>query len=512
MAETAEIREARRALGRQLAGFRQAAGYNQYQFAPLTHYGRSTIANVEVGRQNVPRSFWERADLALAASGSLAAQYDDLALLVQQHRRELARSRAVKRPITNEEGSGSSPGLAVYDDGSAAITSIEAVVAALGRTEARPVGFGEPEASPVPTRRELLGYFGAALAAVGLEQFPDVQQAKRPRVVEALEVTGQAQSSGIEELDGLLSIVGHYRQTFRSTPPAALYNELLGVRAYASTLINNAHAASNRLDLLVATGWLSNLLALVTHDLNDRAAALVWCADAERHSRKAGHPELAGWAAQTRVLMSFYDGHSGEAVAHAQRGQHLVPLGSVVHAKLLAQEMRAWALLGKPEKVSSTRRRAEKAIAALPSRMPPRGAFSISLADDPPYTATSLLLLGRNKEAAEATRRVISTFYGSTGGDGRGEHPSGFACTHLILALALTRLGELDEAYRAGCMAVAAPRLIWSVDRLAGKLDRALTHGFADTFEARDYHERYVALVQQRSAQDRLTRSDPSFS
>jgi len=145
--------------------------------------------------------------------------------------------------------------------------------------------------------------------------------------------------------------------------------------------------------------------------------------------------------------------------------------------------------------------------------MPSRGAFSINLADDPPYTATSLLLLGRNKEAAEATRRVIATFYGSTAGKGGGEHPSGFACTYLILALALARLGELDEAYRAGCMAVAAPRLVWSVDRLAGKLDQALTHGFADTVEARDYHERYVALVQHRSsARDGLTRSDPSFS
>jgi hypothetical protein len=40
-----EIMAARKALGRLLAGYRKAAGLNQYQLAPHTLYGRSTIAN-----------------------------------------------------------------------------------------------------------------------------------------------------------------------------------------------------------------------------------------------------------------------------------------------------------------------------------------------------------------------------------------------------------------------------------------------------------------------------------
>lgn len=50
-----DVEQARRTLGRQLALLRKAVGYSQHQFAPLTSYGRSTIANVEVGRQRVPR-------------------------------------------------------------------------------------------------------------------------------------------------------------------------------------------------------------------------------------------------------------------------------------------------------------------------------------------------------------------------------------------------------------------------------------------------------------------------
>ncbi|MGH3614391.1 MAG: hypothetical protein ACRDRK_17740 [Pseudonocardia sp.] len=110
------------------------------------------------------------------------------------------------------------------------------------------------------------------------------------------------------------------------------------------------------------------MLALVTHDLDDRAASLVWCADAERRGREAHYPELEGWASHTRVLMSFYGGQAREAVTHAQRGQKLAQLGTVAHAKPVAQEMRAWALLGNSDKVSSTRWRAAEAIAKAPSQ------------------------------------------------------------------------------------------------------------------------------------------------
>src|SRR5215475_3236828 len=82
---------ARQALGRLLAGYRKAAGLNQYQLAPLTHYGRSTIANVETGRQNVPRDFWERTDRAVNAGGRLLAASERLDMLVRQQREETAR-------------------------------------------------------------------------------------------------------------------------------------------------------------------------------------------------------------------------------------------------------------------------------------------------------------------------------------------------------------------------------------------------------------------------------------
>jgi transcriptional regulator with XRE-family HTH domain len=361
-----------------------------------------------------------------------------------------------------------------------------------GRRQAVSAPTAIPNSSSAPTaatQQELTEKISSLLSS-----YLDNAQEFVPRVVRALEVTRHAAVSELAAPEDLDTVVEHHKQAFRSTPPSELYHEILGVRAHVGTLLDSTRAANNHSDLVVAAGWLSNLLALLTHDLNDRAASLVWCADAERRSREAHHPELEGWTAQTRVLMSFYDGQAHEAVTHARRGQQLAPLGTIAHAKLVAHEMRAWALIGNPEKVSSTRWRAEKALAKLPADTPTRGAFSISLAEDPPYTATSLLLLGR---AVEATRRVITTFYGSDTGEGRREHPSGFARTHLILALALVGLGELGEAYASGRVALDAPGLIRPVAVLASKLDQTLMRNFTDAAEACAYHERYVAAMQQ---------------
>ncbi|NES17292.1 MULTISPECIES: helix-turn-helix domain-containing protein [Micromonospora] len=76
------IREAQQALGLQLARCRKAAGKTQAALARRTAYSRSTIANVEVGRQNMPRGFWERVDRELEARGTLMDAFGALHELV----------------------------------------------------------------------------------------------------------------------------------------------------------------------------------------------------------------------------------------------------------------------------------------------------------------------------------------------------------------------------------------------------------------------------------------------
>jgi DNA-binding XRE family transcriptional regulator len=97
MIDPEAITEARRALGRQLAAYREAAGLIQEQLAPLIHYGRSTIANAETGYSTCSRTFWERCDKALKASGDLLRGYDEFKALTRQQQAEIAQRMEAER-------------------------------------------------------------------------------------------------------------------------------------------------------------------------------------------------------------------------------------------------------------------------------------------------------------------------------------------------------------------------------------------------------------------------------
>lgn len=82
--------QAQRNLGLHLAQYRQAANLNQDTLASRLGYSRSTIANVETGRQNVPRDFWEHCDSILKANGLLIRYYNRFQLVLHQERAQVA--------------------------------------------------------------------------------------------------------------------------------------------------------------------------------------------------------------------------------------------------------------------------------------------------------------------------------------------------------------------------------------------------------------------------------------
>jgi DNA-binding XRE family transcriptional regulator len=85
-----DIRSAQEALGARLRAFRQATGYSQHEFAKLVFTSRSSVANIETGRQNGDREFWQRCDALTHASGALLSAYDDLGDLVRRRMRQRA--------------------------------------------------------------------------------------------------------------------------------------------------------------------------------------------------------------------------------------------------------------------------------------------------------------------------------------------------------------------------------------------------------------------------------------
>ncbi|MEU6720751.1 helix-turn-helix transcriptional regulator [Nonomuraea sp. NPDC046802] len=340
-------------------------------------------------------------------------------------------------------------------------------------------------------RRTFLQHGIAAAAAPALRLHQD------PRVIQALNVVGNDRLGGVA--DSLGELIDHYAQTIGALPPADVYDELLTVRSYASGILDRLGYAASRTDLVLATGWLSHLLAVAACDMGEHAAARVWCSDAERRSREAGHPELEAWAALTKAMIAWYQGRPRQSATQSASGQAVVPRGTVVHAKLAAQEMRAAAMAGDADGMTRARRQASKAIAALPPDAPTTGAFSIALSEDPPYTATSLLFIGRHREAVTTTNRVIATVYQPETRQ-RGEHPSGYARSLLILGLSHAALGQLEESVAAGHAALSGSRPAWPTMVLADKLDKVLAQQFADAHQTAEYHARYLEAINAPAA------------
>jgi transcriptional regulator with XRE-family HTH domain len=317
------------------------------------------------------------------------------------------------------------------------------------------------------------------------------QQRKPSGAVEALQVAMTGDPAGQDiGADGLAELVLHYAHGLAVAPSAAVYGELLSARSFAGTLLGRS-APRQRPDLTVTAGWLSSLLAISAADLGDHAAAVVWCADTERRGRDASYPELLGWAALTRALIAWYQGDPLASAAAARRGQADGQPGSVAHAKLAAQEMRCRAMLGDAAGMAAARRRAAAAMALLGPPAPAASVYSIPRAEDPPYTATSLLLAGRYAEAAQMTRLIIDTAYHPQA-RAPWDQPTNYARTLLILALAAAGLGDLDQAVAAGIAALDCGRIVWPTIVLAGKLDQALARRFPGATGAADFHARYL--------------------
>jgi len=114
------VESARRTLGLKLAICRRAGGYAQADFASLIDYSRSTVANVETGRQHVPRTFWVAADAALRTGGALTGVNDEIEAAVRRERQVAARW-VTPFPLSLAASNGSVGSLVRVPDGALAV-------------------------------------------------------------------------------------------------------------------------------------------------------------------------------------------------------------------------------------------------------------------------------------------------------------------------------------------------------------------------------------------------------
>jgi DNA-binding XRE family transcriptional regulator len=363
------IDNARRELGAKLAAYRRAAALSQAELASLVSYSRSTVANVETGRQHVPGDFWEKADLACHAGGALARANSDTEALVRQVRQKAARQASSSR--------------LVLTDSSAVGTS-----GVLGPTSK---GTG---AAPVEDGSWLDAIARAASEARGYAQ--------RAAVTDV----------GPGTVEQLTADVVRLSRAYVSAPPLPLFAAMhQGVSHVQAALDQKLYPAQAR-DLNFLAGALCGLMANASLDLGLEEAADDLARAAWTHGRIIDHTALMGWARGTQALAAIWDQRHLDAEQHAQDGLTSTPTGMGA-VRLHAIRARALAALGDTAQARAAMKSAEKARAnadhdELHDGI--AGEFAFDQAKLRYYEALSLLDAEHPSEAGQAARAAISLY------------------------------------------------------------------------------------------------------
>jgi len=419
--ESEIIDNARRELGAELAAYRRAAGLSQANLASFVSYSRSTVANVETGRQHVPADFWEKADLACHAAGALARASNDVEALVRREREKAARQATSSRLVLAD-----SP-----------------VVGAVLDPDPKEV---------VPAPAEDSSWLDAIARA-------------------ASQARGYAQKAAVTEVgpgtvEQLTADLVRLSRAYVSAPPlplfAAMHQEVSRVQAALDQKLYPAQAR----DLNFLAGALCGLMANASLDLGLEEAADDLARAAWTHGRIIDHPALMGWARGTQALAAIWDQRHLDAARHTEDGLANTSTGMGA-VRLHAIHARALAALGDGDQARAAMKAAEKARAnADPDELHDgiAGEFAFDQAKLRYYEALSLLDAEHPSEAGQAAQAAISLY------EAVPERARSYGCAALArvqLARAELMRNNLDDAadVLAEVLALDPPRRISSLNQ-----------------------------------------------
>lgn len=350
-----DVRERRKALGRRLALFREAAGYTQHEFAPLTLYGRSTIANVETGGQRAPREFWQRCDELLGAGGVLTVDHDEIVLLEQ---RLLAASARSSSGAGEFAGSG--------DD-----------------------------------------------AYVEVER--SIMDAARETSEHAMDAGAWAVSDATVEQ--LRDDATRIARGFTQLTPAVAVSETLRLRNLAVGLLERTRRPAQQQELYLVVAQAAALLASESVDLGLWPSAMDYARAAYTYGEVVGHDGVRAYARGMQATIAYWTGQPAEAVEYAEAAVDLAPAG-VARVRALSVLARAWSHRGAGDQVQRAITAAEDARAADGDDLlhdVVGGEFGYTAAQQARSASTAWLQVGRAEPAITAAATALALAGGEPG-------------------------------------------------------------------------------------------------
>jgi transcriptional regulator with XRE-family HTH domain len=287
---------ARHALGARLAAYRRAAGYSQAELARRVGYSRSTIANVETGRQHVPSDFWTSADDTLQADGAL-------------------------------------------NEASAAVEAAARRVRTEAARQARPFMFA-------------LASTSNAEAAAGVIQEDRSRDDRFLDIITAAaeDARTHAEKASVTEIglgtvEQLTTDVIRLSRAYVSAPPLPLFAAMHRSLRRIHTALDRKTYPAQAQNLNFLAGALCGLMANASLDLDREEAADDLARAAWAYARVIDHHPLMGWARGTQALAAIWGQRYTDAVQHAEDGLTHLSAGRGA-ARLHAIQARALAVHG----------------------------------------------------------------------------------------------------------------------------------------------------------------------
>ncbi|MFI9643574.1 helix-turn-helix domain-containing protein [Micromonospora sp. NPDC051925] len=315
-----QLSDVKRALGRRLGRWRRTRGLTQDDVARRVHSTRSTVANVESGRQVVDRVFWAQCESLLHADGELINGYDEYRSLEVRHQQEKAEAARHARWG------------AVLDHQVIAEAAQHHDTSFLPRVDAVAA-----EAA----------FVGAADGA-----YVGVQQAIRVAARETSEHAMNAGARAVSDLtvEQLRDDAIRMAQSYGQLTPAVAITETLRVRALAVEALGRTHRPSQQHELYLITAQAAALLASASADLGLWTSAMRYARAADTYGEIIGHPGVRAYARGMQATIAYWTGRHEEAVRYAMAAVDSAPSG-IAQVRAQCVLARAWAHRGAVDQV-----------------------------------------------------------------------------------------------------------------------------------------------------------------
>ena len=448
-------------MGAELAAYRRAAGHNQAALASVVGYSRSTIANVETGRQHVPPDFWKRADAACHADGALTGASARVEAMARRERQDAARRGGLALP-DRDAGSGAG--------------AEEALEPISGKVV------------PAPDDRA---------------EWPDMIAAA------ASEARGHAEEAAVTGIgpgtvEQLTADVARLSRAYVSAPPLPLFVAMHRTLDQVETALDQKVYPAQARDLNFLAGALCGLMANACLDLGREEAADDLARAAWTHGRIIEHAPLMGWARGTQALAAIWDQRFADAVRHAEDGLLYVPTG-LGAARNHAIHARALAACGDAVAARAAMTAAEKAHADADAARDELhdgvgGEFSFDAAKLRYYLALALLDSGDPAGAEQATAEAIALY------EAVPERARSYGCVALArvqLAKAALMGNRLEDAIEAlgSVLALDPQRRISSLNEHLEACRQLLrVPGYSGSGAARELEQQLAAFSAASTA------------